>query len=44
MANRKPDVITFSKEKLLEIKNIILNGHFANYLEDINKKMGNKEQ
>lgn len=35
--NRKPDIITFSEEKLPEIKNIILNGHFANYLEDINK-------
>lgn len=39
--NRKPDVITFSEEKLPEIKNIIVNGHFANYLEDINKKMEN---
>ena len=42
--NRKPDVITFSEEKLPEIKNIIVNGHFANYLEDINKKLENKEQ
>ena len=37
--NRKPDVITFSEEKLPEIKNIIVNGHFANYLEDINKNL-----
>lgn len=36
--NRKPDTITFSEEKLSEIKNIIVNGHFANYLEDINKE------
>ena len=36
--NRKPDVITFSEEKLPEIKNIIVNGHFANYLEDLNKE------
>ncbi len=35
--NRKPDTITFSEEKLPEIQNIIVNGHFANYLEDINK-------
>jgi len=37
--NRKPDVITFSEEKLPEIKNIIVNGHFANYLENINKNL-----
>ena len=36
--NRKPDTITFSEEKLQEIKNIIVNGHFANYLEDLNKE------
>ena len=36
--NRKPDTITFSEEKLPEIKNIIVNGHFANYLEDLNKE------
>jgi hypothetical protein len=42
--NRKPDMITFSEEKLPEIKNIIMNGHFANYLEDINKKLENKER
>ena len=36
--NRKPDVIMFSEEKLPEIKNIIVNGHFANYLEDLNKE------
>ncbi len=39
--NRKPDVITFSEEKLPEIQNIIENGHFSNYLEDINKNSGN---
>ncbi|MDY6290229.1 MAG: hypothetical protein SPL86_01960 [Succiniclasticum sp.] len=36
--NRKPDVITINEDKLAEIKNIILNGHFSNYLEDLNKK------
>ena len=40
--NRKPDTITFSEEKLPEIKNIIVNGHFSNYLDDINKLMENK--
>ena len=41
--NRKPDTITFSEEKLPEIKNIIVNGHFSNYLDDINKLMEKKE-
>ena len=36
--NRKPDTITINEEKLPEIKNIILNGHFSNYLDDLNKK------
>ncbi len=35
--NRKPDTITFSEERLPEIKNIIINGHFSNYLDDLNK-------
>ena len=35
--NRKPDKISFSEEKLPEIKKIITDGHFANYLEDLNK-------
>ena len=35
--NRKPDTISFSEEKQPEIKNIILNGHFSNYLDDLNK-------
>jgi hypothetical protein len=41
--NRKPDTITFSEEKLPEVKNIIINGHFSNYLEDINKLLEKKE-
>lgn len=35
--NRKPETISFSEEKQPEIKNIILNGHFSNYLDDLNK-------
>ena len=37
---KDPYVITIPHDKLPEIQNIILNGHFSNYLDDINPKKG----
>ena len=37
--NRKPDNIAINENKLAEIKMIVENGHFSNYVEDLNDKM-----
>lgn len=37
--NRKPDNIAIKENKLAEIKMIVENGHFSNYVEDLNDKM-----
>lgn len=42
--NRKPDTISFSEAKQPEIKNIIFNGHFSNYLDDLNKLTEKKSE
>ncbi len=36
--NRKPDNITINENKLAEIKKIVNDAHYSNYVEDINDK------